>query len=139
MFTGTADKTQVRFFLDGELIAEAENAATTDFSYYNNYIFIGAEAKTNTVTPYSAINGLFSDFRIYATALTPEQILELYHTSATIDNKGSTYGREIIENKNISITKKGQIITNNIVEQENTQTSIKKTTNNINSYNFYEY
>ena len=39
----------------------------------------------------------FSDFRIYATALTAEQILELYHTSATIDNKGNIYARKLVE------------------------------------------
>ena len=39
----------------------------------------------------------FSDFRIYATALTAEQVAELYHTSATIDNKGNIYARELVE------------------------------------------
>ena len=39
----------------------------------------------------------FSDYRIYATALTPEQIKELYNTSATIDNNGNVYAREVIE------------------------------------------
>lgn len=97
MFTGTADKSYTRFFLDGELVAEAENTATTDFSYYNNYIFIGAEARANTTTPYATINGLFSDARIYATALTKKQIKELYNTSATIDKEGNIYARELVE------------------------------------------
>ena len=41
--------------------------------------------------------GFISDFRIYKTALTADQILELYNTSATIDNKGNVYAREVIE------------------------------------------
>ena len=41
--------------------------------------------------------GNLSDFRIYATALTIDQILELYHTSATIDNNGNIYARELVE------------------------------------------
>ncbi len=43
------------------------------------------------------LKGLISDFRIYATALTAEQILELYHTSASIDNNGNIYARELVE------------------------------------------
>ena len=43
------------------------------------------------------LKGLLSDFRIYATELTDEQILELYHSSATIDNKGNIYSRELVE------------------------------------------
>lgn len=40
----------------------------------------------------------FSDFRVYVTALTVDQVVELYHTSASIDNKGNLYARELIEN-----------------------------------------
>jgi hypothetical protein len=35
--------------------------------------------------------------RIYATALTPEQIKELYNTSASIDKNGNIYAREVVE------------------------------------------
>ena len=41
--------------------------------------------------------GEISDVRAYVTALTAEQILELYNTSATIDNKGNIYAREVVE------------------------------------------
>lgn len=41
--------------------------------------------------------GEISDVRAYATALTAEQIKELYNTSATIDNKGNIYARELVE------------------------------------------
>ena len=43
------------------------------------------------------MKGKYSDFRVYVTALTEEQILELYHTSGTIDNKGNIYARELVE------------------------------------------
>ena len=39
----------------------------------------------------------FSDFRVYVTALTVDQVAELYHTSATIDNNGNIYSRELVE------------------------------------------
>lgn len=41
--------------------------------------------------------GEISDVRAYATALTAEQIKELYNTSVTIDNKGNIYARELVE------------------------------------------
>ena len=44
-----------------------------------------------------AANAYLSDFRIYATALTYKQILELYNTSAAIDYNGSVFAREVIE------------------------------------------
>ena len=39
----------------------------------------------------------FSDYRIYSTVLSPEAIKELYNTSATIDNNGNIYSRELVE------------------------------------------
>ena len=42
-------------------------------------------------------NGQIVDFRAYATALTPEQVKELYNTSMTIDNNGNIHARELVE------------------------------------------
>ena len=42
-------------------------------------------------------DGNLSDFRIYATALSGEDVKELYQTSAIIDNKGSIYCYEFVE------------------------------------------
>lgn len=41
--------------------------------------------------------GNISDVRIYATALTPEDILELYQTRASVDNEGNLFVQEIDE------------------------------------------
>ena len=49
-----------------------------------------------TQTQYYA-NGNISDVRIYATALTPEDILELYQTRASVDNEGNLFVQEIDE------------------------------------------
>ncbi len=98
MLTGTADSTTVKLYFDGELIATGENTATTNFRYINNYIFIGGDAKgVNNETPYSAINGLFSDCRIYATVLTDAQIKELYNTGLSIDNSQKIHTFELEE------------------------------------------
>ncbi len=41
--------------------------------------------------------GNIADVRAYATALTAEQVKELYNTSATIDKNGNIYVRELVE------------------------------------------
>lgn len=41
--------------------------------------------------------GCMSDFRIYTTVLTENQIKELYNTSVSVDNKGNIYPRELVE------------------------------------------
>ena len=75
------------------------------------YVYLWAEAKTykaisgtsiyingwDKTTSYSSNNMDISDFRIYATALTPQQVQELYNVSATIDNKGNIHARELVE------------------------------------------
>lgn len=66
--------------------------------YYNPNarFFIGCEARTaSPSSPY--FNGSISDFRMYSTALSAEDILELYQTSASIDKNGNVYARELVE------------------------------------------
>lgn len=44
-----------------------------------------------------SINGQISDFRIYNSTLSDADILELYHTSASIDRNGNYFTRELVE------------------------------------------
>ena len=98
MLTGTMDKDNIKIYYDGEEVGTVANGSTNGIGYANNYIFIGAEAQGDNVAPAgSAYAGNLSDVRIYATALTPEQIKELYNISATIDNDGNIYARELVE------------------------------------------
>ncbi len=98
MITGTYDRQNVKIYIDGELKATAAVATPANISYANNYLFIGAEAGGNsTGAASSGYTGDISDVRIYATALSDDAIKELYHTSATIDNNGNVYAREVIE------------------------------------------
>jgi len=48
-----------------------------------------------------------SDFRIYCTALSTEDILDLYHTSAKIDKTGKVHTFEFVEDEGTKITKTG--------------------------------
>lgn len=42
-------------------------------------------------------NSYYSDFRIYSTALSADDILTLYNTAATIDNQGNLFTYEVVE------------------------------------------
>ena len=98
MLTGTMDKDNIKIYYDGIEVGTVANGSANGIGYANNYIFIGGEAQGNSTSPASsAYVGNLSDVRIYATALTAEQIKELYNTSATIDNKGNIYARELVE------------------------------------------
>lgn len=82
MFTGTYDGFSTKIYIDGVL--ENTNAAYTTKTpiYYlaANGIFVGAEAAGSATDPTgSYFNGYLSDVRIYATALSADDILELYN------------------------------------------------------------
>ena len=83
-----------------------DNNFIKDFILMDNVFYLGGNIFIRLmkmlVVPLvfcSIVNAMssISDFRIYATALSEEDILELYHTSATIDNKGNIYARELVE------------------------------------------
>jgi hypothetical protein len=54
---------------------------------------MGSDKRTDD----TRFEGKLSDFRIYSTALTAADVLELYQTSASIDNNGDLYAYELKE------------------------------------------
>lgn len=86
---GTSD---LKVYING--VQKFSSTATLSAKTFPTTYRIGRDTRSDDGTPY---HGNMSDFRIYATALTAEQILELYNTSATIDNQGNVYAREVIE------------------------------------------
>lgn len=71
----------------------ASTAAHNTLTFPTTYR-IGRDTRSGDGTPYK---GLMSDFRIYATALSAEDVAELYHTAASVDNHGNVYAGEIKE------------------------------------------
>lgn len=88
LFTFVRTASDCKIYVNGEY----QSAGSTGTVPVGNY-FIGAWSNA-TAQNYE---GQMSDFRIYTTALTADQIKELYNTSVTIDKNGNVYAREVIE------------------------------------------
>lgn len=84
----TSDRT-CKFYLNGNLDASSENYDVTD-------VPSGFSATTIFGT---SLQGYMDDVRIYATALSSDDIKELYQTRAQIDNKGNLYANQIEEDE----------------------------------------
>ena len=82
MVTMVNDGTNELYYVDGELVKTIEKKSMPNTDY-----FIGSW-QTATKQNYC---GLMSDFRIYATALSADQVLELYKTPASIDKNNNFY------------------------------------------------
>jgi hypothetical protein len=130
MLTGTMDSSNVKFYIDGEEKGSIATGSTNGIGYANNYIFIGGEAAGNSTSPTNSnFVGKISDVRIYATALSDDDIKELYETSVSIDNKSNIYSRQFEENdlNKISITNRGQLQMDAIEENSSTASFYKDT------------
>ena len=77
--------TDVKLYINGEYAG----TAPTFRPLTGTQIYLSGN---NSGTNYTIVNGHLSDFRIYATALSAEDIKSLYNNSAYIDNQGNIYG-----------------------------------------------
>ena len=102
-FVGTYDGFNVKIYIDGVLdgTLNAYTAKTPIFYNTANTIFIGAEAENTKIKPAVSnpyyFNGKMSDVRIYAKALSANDIEELYKTSAYICDSNVMKGYEFSE------------------------------------------
>ncbi len=91
-FIITFDGYNLKYYLDGECIStktwESKQKLQVGTGKYN----IGSH--TNNLYFF---NGNMNDFRIYATALSADDVLSLYQASAYIDSQGNTYASSYVE------------------------------------------
>jgi hypothetical protein len=81
----TGDGTTCKLYVDGVLYGQAKTyKAISGTSIYIN----GWDSSTS----YCSDNTNISDFRIYATALSTDDVKSLYQNSAYIDSSGNVYG-----------------------------------------------
>ena len=101
-YTITGDGTNNKLYIDGELIGETDKYV----SLGRGYLFVNGwdESTANN------FDGLMSDLRIYARAMSATQIASLCHTKAAIDNLGRVYSKEFVAGVNtFDISRKGVI------------------------------
>ena len=82
--SGTND---IKVYING--VQKWTSTATHSNLSFPTTFRIGRDTRSNDGTPYK---GLMSDFRIYATALSAEDIKSLYQNAAYIDSSGNVYG-----------------------------------------------
>ena len=110
MITMTRDGTKEKYYVNGIYQSEIDAKAMPTGIYR-----IGAWA-SNTGQNYY---GLISDFRIYCTALSAQEIKQLYELGMKIDNSHNLHAFEVVENNNkISLNNKRQFKCDEVVESE---------------------
>ena len=88
-FAISGDGTTTKLYIDGEFKANAKTykGITGTSLYFNGW---------DSGTSYN-FNGSLSDFRLYSTVLSADDIKELYNSVAHIDKNGNIYGYEFNE------------------------------------------
>lgn len=112
LITVTHDGTSGKLYIDG-ILKTTQSIPTSLVSF--SYLYLGiSQCSGNRI-----VKGNWSDFRIYATALSEDNIKELYNTSAYVDNKQNMECFEIREDiiTEAQITKRGQIECNTLTEE----------------------
>ena len=107
-------KKNLKVFIDGTSIVDATMTQELT-SMVRQYSYIGKSSYSGD----SYFDGNISDFRIYSTALSAEDIKQLYESKARIDKNGNVYCNQFIESSdmgNSNVDKKGILHTNNFIE-----------------------
>lgn len=99
-YTITGDGTTTTLYIDGE----KKGTAKTYRAITGTKLFLSG---WNT-TDYKWTGGNISDFRLYSTCLSAEDVKELYNTAASVANNGSLYAYEFEDiYPNVSLGKNG--------------------------------
>ena len=93
-FAGTYDGFVFNAYIDGTQVYTDTKYTTKTPIFYNTnansgWLFIGGESGGSATNPSNYFNGKISDVRIYSTALSADDILELYHTPISLSHNGT--------------------------------------------------
>lgn len=93
----TRNNTSKKLYVNGKLVDSTSKVG--DMQNIGKYFTIGSsEGADNGIGTDNFLNGNISDFRIYATALSELDVLNLYQSSASLDSQGNLMlSGEVIE------------------------------------------
>ena len=93
----TRNNTSKKLYINGKLVDSTPKVG--DMQNIGKYFTIGgSESSDNGIADMNWLNGNISDFRIYATALSESDVLNLYQSSASLDLQGNLMlSGEVIE------------------------------------------
>ena len=125
----------IKLYKNGEIYSTNTFSGTLPTYSDGNGLGLGNFHYTGDIYP---AYGKISDFRIYCTALSADDIRDLYQTSVKIDNLGNIHAFELIEEENVKIRKEGVFALNNAIESgflfnDETSFSFKPAANTNNS------
>lgn len=103
--------TDIDLFING--VQQTSRSSNSSWTHNTDTLMIG-QRSTGTPMP----NAHFSDFRMYATRLSDEDIMDLYKTQLKQLDSGKSSPFELYENEvdKVQIQKSGRLITNEFVE-----------------------
>lgn len=97
MLTGTYDGTTVKLYVDGVLKSSKAVTTAIDWSQATGFTIGKMAYQHTTTTNYFPFNGYINDVRVYATALSADDVSKLYHKGAYVDDKGHIGAYEFVE------------------------------------------
>lgn len=97
--------TNLKMYYDGSMVKEStvswgSAAIATDMRFATGVDFPGSD---------EMFTGNYSDVRMYCTALSADDILDLYHTSANIDNEKRLHSFEFVEDDGNKVDEQGLV------------------------------
>ena len=93
----TRNNTSKKLYVNGKLVDSTSNVGNMQ-NIGKYFIIGGSESSNNGIADMNWLNGKLSDFRIYSTDLSDEDVLDLYQSSASLDSQGNLIlSGEVIE------------------------------------------
>jgi hypothetical protein len=94
---GTWDGSNTRLYING--ILDKTTSVTGTISTNSIAVTVGSSHNRPAYT----INGYINEARIYSTALSANDILDLYQTRIKLDNQGNLYANEFVEDYEVEL------------------------------------
>jgi hypothetical protein len=103
--TVTRSSTEKKLYINGALQQTVGSVGTLRNVGLKGSVGVSSASDAGTSTSVNYFNGNMSDFRVYATALSADDIKELYNLPMSIDNNSNLLSREINELDKSGVTK----------------------------------